>query len=143
MVWDEAHQQFYKVFAASESRQLQVLPGRINASGKLSAILVISEFRKDGESSRQFVSPVGALLGSGLVTEDGLGLTQECEDLFDEFLMHLRNSAYAAEFYVTKSGRTVVAFKKRGQLASSRPLLMLPWWNTERVWQATKTIADS
>src|SRR5690348_13897826 len=127
MIWDEVHEKFYRVFQASEARRLKVLPGRINKSGKLSAVLVETTYRKEGEASRMFVTPIGVLLGRGLVMADGLGLTQECEDLFDELLMHLRCKAHDGRFYATKSGRTMVAFTQRGGGAeTSRPLLMLP-----------------
>lgn len=139
---NEAYEKFNKVFQASEARQLQVLPGCISASGKLTAVLVVSEYRDEGMGLRRFVTPVGALLGPNLVTADGLSLTQECDDLFDELLMHLRSAAGAAEFYATKSGRAMVAFKPHGRSGKSRPVLMLPWWHTQEVFKATKAVAD-
>jgi hypothetical protein len=137
MTWDDVNEKFNRVYEGSENRQLQVLPGRINASGKLSAIVVVSEYRDEGAGSRQFVTPVGALLGANLVAADGLSVTQVGEDLFEELLMKLRSPAYAVQFYATKSGRTIVVLKPHDSDSRSvRPILMLPWWDTEKRFQA-------
>lgn len=143
MIWDKVNEQYDRVYQASEACQLQVLPGRINASSKLSAVVVASEYRKEGERLRMFVTPVGVLAQPGLVTADGLGLTQECEDLFDELLMHLRSQAGDAQFYETEDGLTLVAFKRHGtRTQPSRPMLLLPWWSTDEVLQAKTTVAQ-